>query len=404
MLIALLATILLKYCLWQGANGAISLAVTLLASNAVSLHYYARPHLFTLVFLAVSIWLLESDRRGGGRRVWLLAPLVALWANLHGGFVLFLALVGLRAAGCAAEAVFWPEIRDSRRREALRLLAVGAACGAASLANPYGIHLHVHIAEVLRSPWIRLNVTEFQSPSFRFEEMFHFMALLFAGLASIGPLIREKRIVEPLWIVVLACCSLVSVRHAAIYAIVAAPVIACRLSDWWAGLAASRPRTGVIGTLDDFARALSAGMPGTSLFIPAVIAVLAVVPGLHWPEAFTPGHVPVALVDRNLELLGRARLFTTDQIADYLVFRNYPRQRVFYDSRHNYYGETIGDHYLALQRGRPEWRSLAGKYRIDAILCRSDAALASLLRMSPGWRLADQDATHLLFTLEAGGS
>src|SRR5579883_2245298 len=109
--IGLYLTVLLKYCLWKGANGTIALVAVLLTASATTIHFHARPHLFTLLFLAISVWMMDAYRRSGTPWIWLLVPLTVLWANLHGGFFIFFALLGLRFVGCAAEAYFWPEIR-----------------------------------------------------------------------------------------------------------------------------------------------------------------------------------------------------------------------------------------------------------------------------------------------------
>src|SRR4051794_34740191 len=57
-------------------------------------HFLARPHMLALpVMLAfVGGLMAAADRRD--HPSWLLLPVMALWANLHGGFVLGLALIG----------------------------------------------------------------------------------------------------------------------------------------------------------------------------------------------------------------------------------------------------------------------------------------------------------------------
>jgi hypothetical protein len=404
MLIALYITLLLKYTVWKGANGMIALVLILVAATATSIHFHARPHLFTLLLLAAAIWVMDYNRRKGGWLIWALAPLTILWANLHGGFFIFLALLGLRAVGCGAEAWFWPQLRQARRQEAIQLIGVGAACALASLVNPYGIHLHGHILETLNSAWIKDNVSEFKSPAFRSEEMFDFMVLFFAGLASITSLVRKKSLVEPLWILFLAYCSLVSVRHTTIFALVATPIIAVELSEWWARVAAGRSKASLLGMLDDVAGQLTAALPGTSLFIPLVIAALALSPGLHWPTAFPEGGgLPIKMIEPHLDLLANSRIFTTDQIADYLIFRNYPRQRVFMDSRHNYYRDKIGNAYLTINNGGPKWRQLLDEYDITLVLVDADAPLAALLHLSGGWRVIQGDDKFILFEREKKG-
>jgi hypothetical protein len=398
MLIALYITMLLKYTLWKGANGAIALLLILVTASATSIHFYARPHLFTLMFLAAAIWVMDNNRRNGGWLIWTLPVLTAVWANLHAGFFIFLALLGLRAAGCAAEAWLWPELRPERQREAFQLIAVGAACALASLINPYGIHLHQHILETLSSTWIKDNVSEFKSPSFRQEEMFDFMFLLFAGLASMTSLIRKKSLIEPLWILFLGYSALVSVRHVTIFALVAAPVIAVELSEWWAKVSARQSKNSLAGIFSDMSGQLTSILAGTSLFIPLVIVGLALTPGLHWPTAFPDGGgVPIQMIESHLDLLANGRVFAADQIADYLIFRNYPRQRVFFDSRHNYYGEKIGNDYFSLNGGKREWKSLLDQYRFNVALLGIDAPLAALLKTEGDWRVVEDDDKFILF-------
>jgi hypothetical protein len=403
MLIALYITVLLKYTIWKGANGMIALVLILVTATATSIHYHARPHLFTLLLLAIALWVMDYNRRQGGRLIWALVPLTALWANLHGGFFIFFGLLGLRAVGCAAEAWLWPALRPARRKETIQLIAVGAACALASLINPYGIHLHTHILETLNSSWIQDNVSEFKSPVFRSEELFDFMFLLFAGLASVTALVRKKSLVEPLWILFLAYCSLVSVRHATIFVLVAAPIIAVEVSEWWTKISAGGSKASLLGMLNDVSGQLTAKLPGTSLFIPVVIALLMIVPGLHWPTVFPEGGVPVKMIEPHLDLLASGRLFTSDQIADYLIFRNYPAQRVFIDSRHNYYGDKIGNAYLAINNGGPTWRSLLDEYGITVVLVDTDAPLAALLQAAGGWRVIQGDAKFMLFEREKKG-
>src|SRR4029450_11039864 len=58
------------------------------------LFFDIRPHIATLLFVAVI--LLLHDRTWAP---WLWPPLIALWANVHGGFVFGIATIGLLGAG-----------------------------------------------------------------------------------------------------------------------------------------------------------------------------------------------------------------------------------------------------------------------------------------------------------------
>ena len=238
LVIGLYTTLVLRHAFWRGANALVALPLVLLGVGSSMMHFLARPHVFTLLFLAVAMWILDSDRKRNTRRVWLLIPLCVLWVNVHGGFFIFLACLGLLVLGSAVERwrswTPWGEVR----RYSLLL----AGCGAASLINPYGIHLHQHVVEYLRSGWIRSVIQEFRAPTFRSEDQFQLELILIGGLLMAGLLLRKGRITEALWIVFLAHAALTSLRHAPLFAVVAIPLLAEEISSLWTGRVVRMPR------------------------------------------------------------------------------------------------------------------------------------------------------------------
>jgi len=54
--------------------------------GAGSVHFLARPHVFSILFLRVAFALLWADRLHPSHHRWWLVPLTARWVNLHGGF------------------------------------------------------------------------------------------------------------------------------------------------------------------------------------------------------------------------------------------------------------------------------------------------------------------------------
>jgi hypothetical protein len=119
-----LATIAL-WLVWQALGDArfeARLGIVLIAAiAALSLVRTLRPQLWSVVCLAIVCRILVSD--APARRWWL--PLVfAVWANLHGGWIVGLGVLGAWLSG------------DGRRP----LAAAGllAACVVATMANPYG--------------------------------------------------------------------------------------------------------------------------------------------------------------------------------------------------------------------------------------------------------------------------
>ena len=392
------AALLYRFALWRGAKGFLALGATLAAVAAASMHLLARPHLITLLLVPLALWLLEADRRRPGRTVWLLVPLVAVWTNLHGGFLAIVAMCALVAVGSMAESLLYREERERKRQAAARYLALTSLCMLASLANPYGWRLHSHLFEYLRSDWIRNVVLEFQSPRFRGEMMGQFEFLLLAGLALTGILLRRGQIVEALWLLFWAHQALGSARHATIYVTVAAPLVAVEVSRMWAGSLAAASRRSLRSILDSLSDSLAAASRWTSPW-PLVFAgwLLLSGRGIHWPQDFPKELFPASLAAAHREQLLENRLVTSDEWADYLLYRHYPGQRVFFDGRSDFYGPGVGDDYLRLMNGHSGWESILERYKVSAVLAPVNWPLASLLRLHPGWRKVADDKQGVLF-------
>jgi hypothetical protein len=306
---------------------------------------------------------------------------------MHGGFFIFFPLLALLVIGCALE---------RRRAAAIRYTTLAASCGLASLVNPYGIKLHAHILEIMRASWVIDTIDEFRSPQFRTEAQLHLMILLFLGLIIIVPLLSKRRVTESLWILFLAYSALTSVRHGPIYALIAVPIIAVQLTEWWAEWVRNQPANSYPRILDGIAAQFAAGFQRTSLWTLAAVLFLALTGSIHWPADFPGKNFPANMVQRHPEM-ATARILTTDQWAGYLIYHNYPRQRVFLDGRTNYYGPKILSEYSGLMDGQRTWKEILAQYRFDLILCSPDAALGSLIRLDPEWRTVEGDPKAVLF-------
>jgi hypothetical protein len=393
-LIGLFAAIVLRYTLWRGANPLVALLTTLLVAGASSMHFLARPHVFTLLLVPVYFWVLEADRRKNTRWLWALIPLTVLWTNLHGGFVIALACMGVLIAGSAIEA--WLGIAPWAAVRRYGVLLCG--CSLASVINPYGVRLHEHIFEYLRADWIKNLVQEFQAPTFRSEGQLQYEALLIAGLVVAGFLLAKRRFVEALWILFLAHASLISVRHAPIYAMVAAPFVAGEISEWWSTAAARMKKSQALRILHQLGADLSPGFRRTSVWPAVFICVLALLDKpLHWPADFPSQLFPTAVVHRHAAMLASGRLLTTDQWGDYIIYTFYPRQKVFVDGRSDFYGEDFADQYLHLLQGAYDWRQIMGRYGFTEALLPANWPLASLLKQDASWRVVDDDHAAVLF-------
>lgn len=396
--IVLFATILFRYTLWRGANAMWALLVGLLAIGASTIHYLARPHLFTLLLMPICIWLIEADRRDPGRRVWWTVGITLLWTNLHGGFLGWIACLGLYVAGEAAETMLQPAgERDWSR--ARRYVALLAASGVVTFINPYGWRLHQHIASFLRSDFIRNSIQEFQAPTFRGENQLQYEALLLVGLMAAAAALTRRRIVDALVILFWAHQSLGSIRHVTIFVTVASPIIAIEGTRLWAWFVERAGRKSNRAILNQMAADMSLNFSWTSLWPAVGAAALLLVSALpiKWPADFPDLRFPVKIINKHEQVVRAGRLLTTDQWADYLIYRFYPSQRVFMDGRSDFYGAKLGKEYIRVSGGSHDWRQILDRHGFTGALVPVDWSLASLLKEDKSWRLVEDDGKALLF-------
>ena len=384
--VCLWAALLLGWLLDRGAGAWISLGVTLAAVSASSIHFLARPHIFS----GPALCTIDRDRRAPDGRLWWLVPLAALWANLHGGFAGWLAILAWLVAASALE-------RDGAAVRRYGLLA--GLSGLATLANPYGWQLHRHILSYLNSPWILDHVEEFQSPRIRSESMLVFAGLLFAAVGLAALRWRRGGWFESGLVMLWGFEALRSARHIPWFTVVAAPVVASACADWWRERAGRAPERSATRILWEVARDVGQrARPTVWLPVLGALALVAVLPHSGLAD-FPAARFPVEAVARNVDRLTGTpppRVLAPDQWADYLIYRLYPRARVFFDGRSDFYGPAAMDDYRVLLGAGETWSQVMARYGFTVALLPLDWPLGRILEREPGWRVVDRDKQAVL--------
>jgi hypothetical protein len=145
-----------------GAPFSTQLQVLLLAAVGLIPQMQLRPQMFTRY--AGSAARLAHARRlccYVYRRyvpLWLAVPLMALWANLHCGWVIGIGTLGLYTTS----AILYDLIAGEGWRRGLRLAAITLSSLIATLLNPYGVGLWRAVAWALMAPYKRLANVEWQ--------------------------------------------------------------------------------------------------------------------------------------------------------------------------------------------------------------------------------------------------
>ncbi len=119
-------------------DGAGALVLVALLAAAPAAFLVVRAELFSLALFPLLLLLLRRETDRPSRRIWLAVPLLALWANLHGGV--------LMGFGVLAAYLLLERLRHARVEAPLVLVASTLAL----FATPAGLHSASYYAGVLR--------------------------------------------------------------------------------------------------------------------------------------------------------------------------------------------------------------------------------------------------------------
>ncbi|HVN02779.1 MAG TPA: hypothetical protein VMT86_00100 [Bryobacteraceae bacterium] len=413
--IALTSALLFRLAYRKSANPLIAMAVTFLAVAGSSIHFLARPHLFTLLFAVVFYAVLERVRSGDGSVRWLLClPLLTvLWTNLHGGWFIGVVLVGTYGAGELAHGLCDAQSGAFRAavRRAVPYAGTAMLCLAASLAGPYTYHLHVHIWQYLTDSYQREHIQEMMPISFQNPAARYFEIMLLLGGGACFWHLRRKRLTECLLVALFAHAGLIASRNIPIFGIVAAPVLALAIAEWFQ-LLEDAPVSGWLRNFAHGLREMGGNIGGmetvwrthlaSALGLALIVAILyAPAPPANFRARFDAKDFPV----KALASLGgpdaRGRIFTSDQWGDYLIYNFYPHSRVFIDGRSDFYGSRFVQKYLEIVGVNYKWQQYLNDYGVDTVLLRTDAPLSGALKESSRWHVVYDDGNAIVF--RAGG-
>jgi hypothetical protein len=322
--------------------------------------------------------LIAAADRGAAPSPWLL-PLMTLWANLHGGFVLGLALV----APIAVDAV-WNADARTRKSLALRWAAFAVAALVASCVTPYGWNSLLASRKILALGEALPLIMEWRPADFSSVGPLEVCLLLGFGLALYrGISLPPLRIVLLLGMLHM---GLSQVRSLETFALLVPLFLAAPLAKQ-------------IGAAED---AKPTGAPRGVLFASLAIVLLAGTVAYASMVRFEP-HTrgsPVTAV-AELKKLNFSRVFNDYDFGGYLIANGVPP---FIDGRTELYGEKFFvDHNAASGLMKPEnLFHLLDQYDIEATLMRTQSAATTLLDHMDGWQKVYADDIATIHVRKAG--
>ncbi len=374
--------------------------VMLLAATASGVYWSARPQILSFALTGATIWILERARRGERRLLWFFPVIMALWANLHGGFAIGFVLIGAYLASELLEmalsvALRMASIRQQRarvRQLVLSLLAASLAGVAAISVNPHGPVMLLYPFKTVSIQVLQRYIQEWQSPDFHQLEAQPFLWMLLLAMISLALSRRRTRAIELMLIAGFAYMSLLAGRNIALFALVASVPLSRH------GLSALEPILDRVGGDSQLPERITKGL-NLVLVARVVLAALAKVSAplsRNVNEAAVRSRVPVAAVNFIKEEKPAGPLFNSYNWGAFVIWDLYPDYRSFVDGRTDLFDDAILEEYLSAWRADAEWREILARWRIQLVLLEPDSPLARTLERS-GWdRLYGDDQAVVL--------
>jgi len=341
--------------------------IALLALDVSRYNLYPRPPIFTYLLMAIFLLVLSNWKSRKWPRAILLTlpPLMALWANLHGGFLVGLLIVGIYLAGEVIEYFFWkPESEqrtggksDEPKADFKSRLAwvsgTFAACLLASLGTPYHYHLYELPLRVMKSSALIKTIAEMRSPfapdvAQHFIAFFVMAALIVIALAASRAVSRNRPPAADLLILLFFGYEAVRhQRHLPLFAIATAPTL-----GWATGQLLDRAGEQLRRNAGRLALAAITVLAGYWTGWPGVPERL---PWRESPETYRnrnaylasgvtyiEANFPKDVCDFILAQEIPGRMFNPINLAGYIIWRLSPeKHKLFTDNRFDIFGDRF---------------------------------------------------------------
>ena len=383
-----------------GASSTLQLGTLGIAAIAIMPQMQFRPQLHTFALFAAMLLLIARDRRlRDSAELWWAVPLMTLWANLHGGFIVGIAALGIYA-GTAAAMDVW-----SKRRLVWnpRLIVVAGAATLATLITPYGLSGWETVAHTVGNTLTYRLIMDWQPLTAMIRDQWHFShsgttpyLCALALMAALGvSLIIAPQCNDDLALVIIAAVmcggAFLAVRNLPLAVIACAAPAARHIETAFARIGL-RDRA-----MPDWSRAVP-GRAASQAAICMAVAVLAVSNGLFSSRLSADIRYPAGAVAfmRQHHLSGN--VLCEFAWGEYLIWQLYPSSRVFIDSRYDmvYPPRVINDD-LTFFFDRPGAAAVLRAYPHGFVMIPPRCRAYGLVRHAADWTLIYQDSDAALF-------
>jgi len=353
-----------------------------------------RAQMITFALSCLELYWLQGYLSGRSRALNFFPLVMAVWANLHGGWVIGFAWLGV---ALVAELVGWAWDRSNPAHRAhVRFLAIiTAASLVAVLATPHGLSLYLYPFQTQGSVAQQKLIVEWFSPDFHQTYLRPFEAMVFIVIAGFA--LRRPRLYEFLLTMAALGLALQSVRHVALFVAAATPVMIGSYSEYWKELARSRG-----WKLSLPARPLFAATTAVVLVVVFLVALFKIDSDISptVQQKLDADSYPIAAADwlaAHPEV--GTRMYNQYGWGGYLAYRFYPdpNRRVFIFGEAELMGDPLLNQYNDVQNLRPDWKAILDQYRVDYVIFNKGEALSNVLATQPEWTIAYHDNVAVIF-------
>ena len=369
--------------------------ITLIITIISRTHLLARPHIFSWIFILIWYYVLDSFWYKQKNYLCLLPPIMVLWVNLHGSFVLGFILIAIYLLGSVINIL---RVKDKnlciRKAKLLGLTAI--TCLLVSLINPYTYHILLYPFELVSDKFVMDHIQEFLSPNFHEEAsiVFEFFLLLTIGILTIST--KRLNSIDLMLTLFFTHMALYSRRNIVYFSIMIGPILAKHAESL---LKESNGRlANFIKKRADNIAATDASAKGYVWVVLAIVVIVIAANSGKIEYRFDEKEKPVAAVEFLKRENLKGNMFNNDEFGDYLVYSAYPQYKVFIDGRVGaaYDNERFKE-YLKVTYLEPGWKKVIEKYNINWIIFNTNSILSRFLLEKKEWHLIYSDKVANIF-------
>jgi hypothetical protein len=357
-----------------------------------------RAQMITFALSCLELYWLQGYLSGRSRALNFFPLVMAVWANLHGGWVIGFAWLGV---ALVAELVGWAWDRSNPAHRAhVRFLAIiTAASLVAVLATPHGLSLYLYPFQTQGSVAQQKLIVEWFSPDFHQIYLRPFEAMVFIVIAGFA--LRRPRLYDFLLTMASLGLAFQSVRHVALFVAAATPAMISSYSEYWRELATSRG-----WTFPPLARPLFAVTTAIVLLVVTLVGAIKIDADINpsVQQKLDASSYPIGAADwlaAHPEV--GTRMFNQYGWGGYLAYRFYPdpNRKVFIFGEAAVMGDPLLNQYNNVQNLRPDWKQILDQYHVDYVIFNTGEALSNVLATQPEWSLAYEDPVAVIYVRKA---